>query len=944
MAYDSIFKMSIQDVNGNYYSADLQGDGIWNIATNPTLTYIEVLPDGWADTSIIWERDMSYLGIFRSGSSQGYKFSMDARAILQSIRRTQGVQGYARLTIYMMNFSATAITYPVYYTSQFDFTSYSDNLQAQLLSISTLDSDLVRALHAYGDTAFNVPVWVNTGTDAVPVWVPDPATNFVLHNGIKLRYQANYTSAANNTPQSAIYFNEDPVFPFSAGNTVIKQWNKGAFDGVHTILSLSQYSIVANNGTTTFIGNDILNPFLIQGNQQPGVANPVCNETSFAGINNSQPYTRNNYSLKNLLKTATGQADFWVTVKINFCIPLSNGLQTWVTPLSPDPRLDFISCNGTGTGRYLSLVIFEIDNTDTPTLNAAGTFFAPPVEILRIPFDDSTGGGSFATDIVDFASLTGCKYYLQNTTLNGVNYSDAFLTIDTTDFPASIQLNYNKVYVLGLIADTNEGSGSGFAVTVGIANCIFTITSKFDSGISGVPIPAPALNPSAFPAMNLNGLLSKMVPYLATTNSNLFGFPVAVDTPFTFKSNFLSDPTKKVADCCPAQIQITSQYCLHDLQGQSYITLSVNQVFDFCKKAIGCGASIEYDALGNPTILRFENLEYYFDNTNMILDLGYDVTDFVIEQQSAGLGCNLKLGYTKADTNSDFAVDSFNTEVFYNTPLSNIPGTMDFEEDTILTDQYAIEKIRAQIVSQPIGAGYDPANPSTDNQPVALYCHNALLPAYYKNICPVYDPSNNTYSSMAGYLPVMQRNGDPNFSPTGAAAQSNDPTAGAAPYIFGLFYPETAINVELQPCRTLQRPTGKLLHSVLDNMDTQSLTFRNTGVLQYNNNVEGLLGTFATNLDIGGAGPVYTDFKDVLIGSLPAQLYRGAKFKVKSKYPINLYSVLNTNPNGYIRWFWKNESGFGFTEYKMFLTKAIQSAATGAATDFEGWPTPDMVF
>ena len=66
MAYDSIFKMSIQDVNGNYYSADLQGDGIWNIATNPTLTYIEVLPDGWADTSIIWERDMSYLGILCS--------------------------------------------------------------------------------------------------------------------------------------------------------------------------------------------------------------------------------------------------------------------------------------------------------------------------------------------------------------------------------------------------------------------------------------------------------------------------------------------------------------------------------------------------------------------------------------------------------------------------------------------------------------------------------------------------------------------------------------------------------------------------------------------------------------------------------------------------------------------------------------------------------------
>ena len=458
----------------------------------------------------------------------------------------------------------------------------------------------------------------------------------------------------------------------------------------------------------------------------------------------------------------------------------------------------------------------------------------------------------------------------------------------------------------------------------------FAFQSNYDSGASGVPVPAPFLPPSVFGGMRLNTLLQKIVPFFATTTSNDYGFPVPVVTDYTGVSNMLSDPTlPPIKDIVPYQIVISSEYAIHDLEGQTFITISFNELFDFCKKQLGCGASIEYDTSGKPTILRIEDLKYFFDKDTMIYDLGYDVANFTISQMSDGIGANLKLGYTKADTNSDFGVDAFNTELFFNTPLSNLPAVMDYEETSILCEMYAIEKLRAQKVSQPIGAEYNPANPSQNNQSIGLYCDSETV---FSSIYAL-DPSNIGVVASANPYPVLQ------FS----TAQSTDNTAASAPYVFGLYYPDTAINLPLSPCRALQRSTGAYLHSVLDEMDSERLTFRNTGVMQFNNQVKDLSG-IESNLVVGsGAGNVTTEFKDVQIGSLPDQLFKPIIFKVTSKYPVNLYSILQNNPNGYIRFFWKNEAGFGYTEYKMFLIKATQKAATGAPTEFVGWAHPSTI-
>ena len=943
MAFDPIYKMSIQDKAGNYYSATLQGDGTWIVAPSVAIAYISVLPKGWDETAITWERDSSYMGVFRSQTDKNYNFSKDARAIIKNFRNTGGIQAYATLNIYLYNNDGTAITYPIYYTSQLDFTTYEDDMMSYLLSISTLDSNIYRVLHAYGDTAFNIPIYLNTNPDTStpPVWVPNGTVNYVVHDGIKLLYSSTFVGASS--PLAAGTGSAGPIEYQVNGFLWAGGWgsggyNSGAIKGNFTLPALVPFNIVQANGTTTFIGNDILHPQIPQNAQSDWL-----NVFQFTGVDNCNCYSRTNYLLKNALVTSQS---FTINVQISASfIPTNRGGSAFTNP-------NIINENG-GNNAFLGFVMLAINPSDLPDQILAGdNVFGDSIIAIQ-------GLGSSAipssSQLIDFIPLNAGNNDLTllpkftTTPGKGGNPNTSVWASRTT----VMTFLPNKVYVLAMVFDgTIPGSepfdnvfenGGLFASN----HCFFTLTnlqvtisSLYNNG-TAPPVPAPMLNPSVFPTMPLSNLLSLIVPYMDTVDTTLQGFPIPIDTPNVGVSTFLSDPTVLVKDCCPAQIQMTSAYCMHDLQGNPYITLSFNQLFDFCKKVLGCGCSIEYDSTGAATILRIENLGYYFNSAVKILDLGSNITDFKITQLTDGLGCNLKIGYTVADTNSDFGVDAVATELFFNTPLSNIPGVMDYEEDTILVEDYAIEKIRAQVTNQPIGTPYIPANPSSSNQPIALYClpsPTLSLPqggSPFYNITP-YDPSNNKIAVTAFQL--VQYNGV-NLP----VAQSIDNTATIGPYIFGKYYPETAINIPLSPCRALQRDTGRYLHSVLDLMEGQKLPFRNTGVIQYNNSVVGLSG-IESNLVIGsGAANVTTEFQSIEISNLPPQLFKPIIFNFKSTYPVNMYSILNSNPNGYVSFNVKNENGFGFTTYKGFIMKATQSVATQMATEFVLWATPDTV-
>lgn len=838
MAFDPQIKMSIQNKAGDYYVAAKALSGAWSVTTTSTLTYLNALPEGWEESSTTWERDTSYMGVFRSKGNDNFQFTEDGRAILQHIMRTQGLLGYGTLNICMLQFDGAGISYPIFYSSQFDFKTYSDSMQHGKLSISTLDSNLVRNLHAYGDTKYNIPVWKETPgwelNDAVPVW----------HDGIRLLYNATFVSDAT----------EDNPVSYTVNG--FDQGNHGTHQGVHTIPAMTQYSITQNNGSTTYIGNTILAALIIQGQQIP-----YPNEVNFHDA--TKPFTTNSFCIKSLVS-----ASFSFVVAGKFSSPIIRGVG------DPDGQLRF--------------VIFEVDDSDEP-----------PV----------VSGEYQIFNTIHTISLTTTPYTMPG---DGRFQSAA----------STATLHPERVYVFAIIYD---GSGSG--ITTSAPPCTFTLTdlqlsvlSNYDYGQSGVPIPAPKFPGSITLGFRLHTLLEKLVPYMDTLLTDSYGFPIGMTTEFAGHSDFLSDPASYAGgDCWPHQILLTSSYCMHNLAGRSYLTTSFNQIFDFCKKQLGCGAYIKDNTL------YVEPLSKIFDSSTMILDLGYDVTDLVINHMTEEIGANLKIGYSAADTNSNFGVDPFNTQLYFNTPVAAVPGTMDYQESNIVTERYAIEILRAQKASQPLGSSINPESPSRDNQTIALYCEGFTSSV----IRDVYDPENNLHHVSAYDVKMY------------SDAQCTDPSAATAVYIAGLYYPQDAVNINLSPCRALQREVGALLHSVLDNMDSESLMFRNTYIMQFNNTTLGLTG-IQSNIMIGAGFTPILEFGDKLIGDLPPQLFRPIQVKIKTKYPHNLYDLLHTNPNGYVRFFWQDEQ-YGTKEYKFFIDKATQNAATGMAVEFTGRLTPDIV-
>ena len=881
MANNPQFQMSFQNEAGQYWTAQLNDDGTHTVTNVVPQTFLNTIAKNWDNSTIAFNRDPDTLGIFRSLSSGNFTFADDARAILQFLKNSYGVQAFCTFTIWRFDDSSTTWQYTIWYKSQLDFSTFKPDYQNYTCEIASVDNYLFRDLQAYKDTQYNVPMYVWDGTD----WVLPSDINYILHPGIKLLYQASYSSLAQPTNQLNIQLEG-----FNQG-----RHGSGPNKGVHTIPELSKFIVTQNNGETTFIGNTILNSLLIQGNQIPGAAAPV-NEVDFSGTNNSQPYTRQNFSLSNKIIPPYG---FYMSVVCSFTF--FNGAT--------------INYNDNGNGCFIGFVMFEIDAEDNPVIVATRYTYTMIAQFNLPP------------------SLVGSVFTPPYTAQGNVNA------------PVNVFINPNKVYIFAYIYDESisggglSGDGSKMCNTI-LSDLTFSFSSLYDGGQSGVPLPAPMLNASAFPSMNINSLMTRLVPFLATRNSDAYGFPVPVSTAYTFKSNFLSDPTVLVQDVCPAQIQMTSAYCIHDLQGQPFITASISNVFDLCKKQLGCGASIEYDSSGNPTIYRIEYLAYFFDNTTMILDFGYEISNPTSEPLVDGLGANIKAGYTAQDLNSNFGTEYCNTNTYYDTPLSQFPNTMDFECDTVLCEMYALEIIRAQTQNQPIGTAIVPGNPSNNNQLCAFYCysptdipHSVIIPDYPTYPFNVYNPANVPNPAQTCILPVQRSN-----------AQSTDPTAATAPYISGFKWPDTVINMELSPGRAWYRGTGAYLHSILDAvLNAYSLIFRNTYQMQYNNSYLGVDAPIQSNLVTGGSGAVITEFKDIAISSLPAQLFTPVLWKIHTTYPANMYSIIQNNPRGYVRFFIKDYYGKGYGQDKEVhgFIMSVSQTANGSATDMVLLGTPD---
>jgi len=158
-----------------------------------------------------------------------------------------------------------------------------------------------------------------------------------MHDGIKLLWQASYISSATTADPLTVN-----LWGFNLGQY-------GAFPnaGTHFLPSMNQYDIVQANGSTTFIGNDILQPFLKIGSERYKQYEVRFDGQGIkAGGTGSNAYTTGNNLLYNGLKSATNIVEVQTTVSYEL------DPAYFVAPIA-----DY----------SLLIVLFEVDKNDAAT-------------------------------------------------------------------------------------------------------------------------------------------------------------------------------------------------------------------------------------------------------------------------------------------------------------------------------------------------------------------------------------------------------------------------------------------------------------------------------------------------------------------------------------------------------------------------------------------------
>lgn len=846
MAQGDKFNIYLLDVNGHYYEAVPVGDGTWtitlNVSSDPLANqlFIKNLPIDWDKTQIDWERNTTYYGIFRSLSTE-YKFVLDARAILLSLYSANNTQAFCTMRIDVLNEDNNSGTptdvwkYDVFYESQIDFGELKDDKRQHILTASTLDSKLFALLKANASKNFNIPLWLYNSGSAT--WAPAPNTEFVYHTGCKVFWSNNYISGATAS---------SPIAPQSGGD--LYGFNHGSVsDARHWIPPLNQYNIVQNNGTTTFLGNDLLQPLLIQQNQAYNY------NRNFEGTDDIQAYSKNRGLIKNLLKNPT-ETD---PVNMTFFI---DGVFDHITTTTLSGY----------TAEFIGIVLFEIDNLDK-CAEISGNYTYQMLYQQNIP----SGGGTIGP--IPFSAVV------------------------------TANLRYDKAYVMGIIYDDVLTGISG----VHVANVALTaLQLRIDSthnGGTGTPssLNAPRTPFSVFPAMRAVHVWENLVKVIDSIGTDPYGFPTGGGA-FTGNATILNQSFAFV-DLIPKNLMFTSENALRQVAGQPYLTVSVQDFFSTMFKIMGVGLGMSSISAGLPfdsTKLTIADLAKFFDWQTEVYNLQDNVANFTIEPLTTIKGDNIKAGYGSPQTNNNYGVDSFLIPTEYATQLINTPKDIDLSVSSVMVDQNEIEKARAQSSTR------EQSNPSAKNG-------LALLEVRTTASAPVdvVDPSGALYT----VTPFP-----PKTYPT---AQSTDPTAATDPYVRGLYYPETAMNLSLTPASNLLR-LGYFLDGLT--FGTSKLIFRKQYQMQYNNTPI-LFPGIAHNIGYGLIQEV-ADIPLPIIASDPNNLFRPDLFTVETKTPVNLYSIINGNPYGVIKFTWINPYTGVQTQYKGFIWKVSQKVGNNAST------------
>lgn len=825
MSYKPKLKISIQNAAGLYYYATKNPDNTWTVATDASIRYIQVLPDGWDKTPLKMVRNMTYGGVFRA-EAEAMRFTADARAILLSILfGGGGVNAYAKITVY--KYDDDTFTYNTFFFAEADFSACKDDKQTMFITVPLLESRAVELLKAKSNSNFNIPYWVESGG----TWSTND-TDYLRMNRLKLLWRRDFIGAETASA---------PI-TYQTGGFNLGEHGTLANSGAHTLFYLGNFTKVQNNGATTYIGNDILDDYIDNGEQSS-----IFNEINF--LDNGNAYQSGRFVYKT--KLIGQEMNFRLQVKIDGDITCTPGLPTDVV---------------------LSFVLFELD-----------VFGEPP---------QSTPGFYDVYHVFHSYTFSGTAPYTPPS--SGV--------IDVTDL---ITVNPNKAYVVGVIFD---GDGYGIQYTGGnfaqydISNIQLTIESNYNSGTS-TPVTAPALPITYIPSFGSYTLWQKLIQAIDSTETDPYGFPVVVGD-FTGVSTYLSTDNDPADDYGLAadKLMFTSENAVRNINGVQYLTISPSEFVKTLQNIDGCGMGIEGDNF------RIEKMEYFFDAATEIINLGTTVKGFSIEPMSNEMYNNIRAGYKAPVTNNLFGVDEFILPVEYTTPSNKTPKAEDMTVSSPIVGQYEIEKMRAQVPLNTV------SSPSAGNSIVLLQRDTTTSPSR-----AVTAPDGTTETVT------------PYFLLTFATAQSTDPTAATDPYVNGMYYPETARNLGLQPARNIFR-NGKIIRSIFDQLDSEKLSYRRQYQQNYANPIDPLeMPGINTNI----FGTTANATADIDISSLDAKIFRPWLFKVTAAYPESMFTLIQANPYGYISFTWSG------VQYKGFISSVTQYGGDNEPTLFELIAHPD---
>lgn len=545
-----------------------------------------------------------------------------------------------------------------------------------------------------------------------------------------------------------------------------------------------------------------------------------------------------------------------------------------------------------GESRFYRFQLSELDNTDTLT----NEFLMLDIEIANNP-----------SAAADAALNTGAITIVDNVG----STSNPLVTFNIwTPFA----MTFDRVYAFTIRCISSLPGFDPGSMGATFTSLTVDITSQPIAGLGDTDLRFPE---SHYLAFRPHQVLEKIVPMLNSTSTDPNGFAIIpAGTNYVGRSDFLSDPAQTLAanyDNIPYQTGWTSGNAIRLTSGQTYLTTSLSTFFKTCFGIWGCGMAIEKDTSGEPNVIRIEPLQYFYDKDTLLFDLGADIYGPETMPMMDYLGGNLKAGYaTKwrdfssyiGTSLSYYGIDAFNFEQGYRMPFfTGEKKTLDWTVAPI-AEMYQKEAARAAQNA----SGLSSTNADNGNYLIEIESM-ATVPIEAR------EPGGVVLPTTAYYTTAY-----PTISTTG-------PTT--PPFARGLIYPDTAQNLGLTPAKNLRR-NGAFLHAICGGLDDKNVMFQKQYWQLLNGNINIAEAGIATNLNSG----LITEVEDIAVSGLADKLFLPEFIRFTTKQPINMYEIMDNNPNGYIQFTYNKKTGYGDIIVKGFIWDVEQDLGTDAATQF----------